>query len=182
MNRGVLLAAAAAAVLAVTPALAEFHGGARGFHGPPAHGFHGRPPSFHHGSGGRVFLHVWGPLFPPWSPYYAPYPVYAYPPPPAPPDEGWSAPPPDGDADDEAPLASYGLVQLRGIPDGAVIDLDGRFWLTASQLERRWLALPEGEHRLTVRLEGAEPIDRSIEVRAGKTEVVRLGPFPRAPA
>jgi hypothetical protein len=132
----------------------------------------------------------------PYYRYYAPYPLY-YPPYPVyypPPDEsGWGAPPgevpaePDAEktppaASDEAARASYGLVQLRGVPDGAAVELDGRFWLTATSLDERWLALPDGEHTLSVRVGDADPVVRRIEVRAGKTQVVRFGELPRPPA
>lgn len=146
----------------------------------------------HHGWGGpHVFF---GGVFAPYPypypyPYYAPYPVYAYPPPPtAPPpgDPGWGTPSQEperapGDAESSGPPdATYGLVQLRGIPDGASIDLDGRFWLRASDLDRRWLALPDGRHRITVHVGEARPVDRVLEVAPGKSQVVRLGPFARA--
>src|SRR5207245_6977486 len=75
-------------------------------------------------------------------PNYAPYPGYGYeyPPPPPPEEPGYEAgQEPQYGAQSEAPpeetqptpedaeRASYGLVQLRGVPDGAAVDLDGRF-------------------------------------------------------
>src|SRR5262249_50956439 len=84
------------------------------------------------------------------SPLYLP--PYAPPPPPPPP--GGSPPPPPPEQQYGGELSpppentervTYGLVQLRGVPDGAAVDLDGRFWLTATGLDKRWLALPEGE-------------------------------------
>jgi hypothetical protein len=63
---------------------------------------------------------------------------------------------------------------LRGVPDGAAVDLDGRFWLTAEDLDQRWLALPRGSHTLTVRVSGTRPIERRIEVKSGATQVVRF--------
>jgi len=162
---------------------------ARGFH-------HGG--GFHHGFGGpRVFI---GGAFGGWPypyaypyapypyPYYAPYPYpypypYSYPPPP-PDDSTWSAPPPaqeqGGEAESAAPDATYGLVQLHGVPDGAQIDLDGRFWLTAGDLDHRWLALPQGRHELRIRVGDANPVERRIDVAPGKTQVVRVGPLPRS--
>ncbi len=166
-----------------------------GFHGPPPHfhpGFHpGFRPGFRSHFGARVF--IGGAFWDPWyyyPPYYAPAP-YPYPPPP-PDDAGWSSPPPEEQtssaddqddreqpSDDDAARASYGLLQLHGIPDGAAVDLDGRFWMTAKRLDDRWLALPQGDHQLTVRVDGTTPVERSLNVTAGKTQVVRFGPFPR---
>jgi hypothetical protein len=40
-------------------------------------------------------------------------------------------------------------MQFRGIPDGAQIDLDDRFWLDAQGLDQRWLAIPDGRHTIT---------------------------------
>src|SRR5438067_1084614 len=82
-------------------------------------------------------------------------------------------------AREEAERASYGLVQLRGVPDGAAVDLDGRFWLKADGLDQRWLAVPHGEHTLAVRVRGSQPVERRVEVKPGKTSVVRFGPFPQ---
>jgi hypothetical protein len=65
-------------------------------------------------------------------------------------------------------------VQLRGVPDGADVDLDGRFWLAAEALATRWLALPEGEHVLTVRAAERDPIERRVVIVAGKTHIVRF--------
>src|SRR5579875_2420067 len=133
--------AAAALLLALggTPALAVMHGGhGGGFHGG---GFHG-PHVFIDGGfffGAPYFYDPFFYDYYPYPPYYGYYP----PPPPPPP------PPPDQEEEPEQepapePPASYGLVQLRGVPDGAAVDLDGRFWLTAAQLDQRWLGLPEG--------------------------------------
>ena len=148
-------------------------------------GFVGHRPFFHSGShfffdGGFFF----DPFFPYYYPYYLPYPVYP------PPDvEGWSEPPPEAEgepraesappASEEAERASYGLVQLRGVPDGAAVDLDGRFWLKADGLDQRWLAVPHGEHTVAVRVRGSQPVERRVEVKPGKTSVVRFGPFPQ---
>jgi hypothetical protein len=136
----------------------------------------------HHAYGLAPFvLHggvVLAPLPPPPPYWYWPYP----PPPedPAPPDR----PPPrerrarEPIEEDEDPLrASYGLLQLRGVPDGAAVDLDGRFWMTAASLERRWLAVPHGEHAITVYVEGKKPLERRVVVAAGRTHVVRVGPY-----
>jgi hypothetical protein len=98
---------------------------------------------------------------------------------PEPTEPAWgSSPPPSSSestsGDTAGARASYGLVQLRGIPDGAAIDLDGRFWLTARDLDERWLALPKGEHTLSVRVGENDPIVRQVDVRSGKTQVVRF--------
>jgi hypothetical protein len=133
------------------------------------------------------YYYPYGPYPYPYAyPYAYPYPVYV----PPPDDPGWGAPPADAPpparaesrppSPAAAPPASYGLVQLRGVPDGAAVDLDGRFWLTARALDGRWVALPDGEHTLAVRVEGAEPVVRRVDVRSGKTQVVRFGPFPGA--
>ena len=191
------------AVVVVTPgspAVVNAH--PHGFHGGGFGGGFGHGSGFHGSSHSHVFFRggvFFDPFFFPYSypyPYYDPYypyyaPYYApYPPPdayPPPDDEG--QPPPDaggGSLAENAPppedseRASYGLVQLRGVPDGAAVDLDGRFWLTANGLDQRWLAIPDGEHTVAVRVRGARAVERSVDVKAGKPNVVRFGPFPRA--
>jgi len=146
-------------------------------------------PSFYWGAGFAA-PYFWG-WWDPW-PTYVPYPVpYPYPVPA--PDPGWSyaPPPPAGGGEalppeagteqspppDDPERATYGLIQLRGVPDGANVDLDGRFWLAAARLDRRWLAVPRGTHTVTVRVEGKEPVERTIEVDAGESQVVRFGPY-----
>jgi hypothetical protein len=64
---------------------------------------------------------------------------------------------------------------LRGVPDGASIDLDGRFWMSADDLDQRWLALPEGEHVLAVRAREKDTVERRVVVKSGTTQVVRFG-------
>jgi len=149
---------------------------------------------FHGGHGPHVFFGG-GVFFDPfyyggyYYPYYGyPYPGYVYPPPP---DYTWSEPPPEegeqqaeappAESDEEASRATYGLVQLRGVPDGASVDLDGRFWLTARALDNRWLAMPRGEHTVTVRVRGGDSQDRRVDVKEGKNQVVRFGSFRHAP-
>ena len=182
MTRWLCAIAAAAVVLGmVGRADARGHGG---FH-------HGG--SFHGHSGARVFVGggiFLDPFYPyPYAypyPYYwppYPYPAYGYPPPPPSEDPGWSTAQEEpagepgrareADAGEER-SASYGLVQLHGVRDGASVDLDGRFWLTAQALDGRWLALPEGTHTITVRVRGAKPIERRVDVRPGTTRVVRF--------
>ena len=188
-----------ALVLALGPASSadaqrgfSHHGGGHGFGG---HGFGGHRPFFHGRS--HVFIDG-GFFFDPFFPYYYPYPYYApYPYPyPPPDDEGWGEPPPEAGSEpppeagsepraenappsrEEAEHASYGLVQLRGVPDGAAVDLDGRFWLTAERLDERWLAVPYGKHTLVVHARGSQPVEQRVEVKSGKTSVVRFGPFP----
>jgi hypothetical protein len=111
------------------------------------------------------------------------YPAYSPPPsayagstpPPASPDVAESEQVPSTESTGEdARRADYGLVSLHGVPDGAAVDLDGRFWLTADSLQQRWLALPRGAHTLTVRASGARVIERRIEVKAGSTQIVRF--------
>jgi hypothetical protein len=164
-------------VLVSGPAAANprFHGGG-GWHG--SRGWHGSP-GWHGGS--RVFVGIGGGYVYPY-PYWGSYPVYGYPYP-YPPPPPWYPEPPPGPTEQEqeqpsedASRASYGLVQLHGVPDGTSIDLDGRFWLVAEMLQVRWLALPEGEHTLTMRLDKGDPIERRVVVRAGKTHVVRFAP------
>ena len=173
------------------------HHGSFGGHGFGGHGFGGHGFGGHgfgrHGFGGHhshVFIDggfFFDPFFPYYYPYpyYAPYPVYPYPPPD---DEGWGEPPPEAEGEpraenappsrEETAHASYGLVQLRGVPDGAAVDLDGRFWLTAERLDERWLAVPYGKHTLVVHARGSQPVEQRVEVKPGKTSVVRFGPFP----
>jgi hypothetical protein len=162
---------------------AGWHGG--GWHGGGWHG-HGHG----HGFGPSVF--IGGSFFYPW--YYPAYPYYSYPYPysypygyayPPPDDSEWEAgaPPPSGGEDEQddesayadARSASYGLVQLRGVPDGASVDLDGREWLRADGLDQRWMALPHGEHVITVRVDNRAPQERRIVVKAGSSQTVRFG-------
>ena len=181
------IAALGLALVAAPARAGHWHGG--GWHGAPVHGCVPRTRVFIGGTFG------WDPFFAPY--FYYPYPSYypyymAYPAyPPAPPQEtAPGAPPGDQESGGDSPTATptppddarrvtYGLVQLRGVPDGAAIDLDGRFWLTATDLDKRRLALPEGEHQLTVRVDDAAPVARTIAVVAGKQQSVRLGPIPR---
>jgi hypothetical protein len=149
------------------------------FHGHGFVGSHRGPRVF---VGGSVFV---DPFFPYWYPYWPPYPypVYGYPPAPPPEEGDWTAAAeeqrsaeggaPEPSAEEER-SASYGLVQLQGVRDGASVDLDGRFWLTADALEQRWLALPEGTHTITVRARGAKPVERRVDVKPGSTRVVRF--------
>jgi hypothetical protein len=182
----------AGSVLALLVLASASSAGAGGHGGWRGHGrFHSHGPRvFIGGTFGFPLWPYYRPYYgPPYyaspyyaSPYYIPYPVYP-PPPPPPADPGASASPDDqaaAAADDDARTATYGLVQLRGVPDGAAVDLDGRFWIEANDLDRRWLALPNGRHTLTVRVAGAEPVERTLDVTAGRTSVVRVGPFPRA--
>jgi len=202
-RRGLAIAAAGAVLLLAPGAQARpmggfhggtFHGGA--FHGHPGHG----PIGVHHGFGSHVFFFGFSPFvvpyyYPyPYYPYsYYPYPYYPYPPPPPyaypseAPESGGSAaeeaPPQNQENEaEEARQANYGLVQLRGVPNGAAVDLDGRFWLRAENLGDRWLALPRGAHTLVVRAEGAEPVERRVEVASGKTQVVRFATPARGPS
>ncbi len=177
----------AAILILVTPPLAmAAHGG--GFHGG---GFHGG--GFRGGFFFGPFGYPYAYGYPYANPYAYPYPEY-YPPeyypseyyPPTSPYSG-SAPPPESPyagqgeqgpsaeaTPEDARRADYGLVSLHGVPDGAAVDLDGRFWLTAEALEQRWLALPRGAHTLTVHVSGARPIERRIQVKAGATQVLRF--------
>ena len=193
-----LFLAALALALALGPASSADAQRRGGFshHGSMGHGFGGHRPFFHSHPRSRFFIDggfFFDPFFfPYYYPYYAPYPVEPY----LPDDEGWgeppaeagSEPPPEAGSEpraenappsrEEAEHASYGLVQLRGVPDGAAVDLDGRFWLTAERLDERWLAVPYGEHTLVVHARGSQPVEQRVEVKAGKTSVVRFGPFP----
>ena len=171
-------------------------GGFSGHRGPaPGRGtFRGRGGS--HVFFGFGFPFVVDPFFYYPYPYYAPYPypAYGYPPPPPPEEPGSEAgeapgygepeaeaspPAEEQPSPEEAERANYGLVQLHGVPDGASVDLDGRFWMKAQGLASRWLALPRGPHTLTVRVEGREPAEQHVDVQPGKTQVVRFGPFAR---
>jgi len=60
------------------------------------------------------------------------------------------------------------------VPDGASVELDGRFWLTANDLDERWLALPNGEHRIAVTVRDAQPIVRTIHIVPGKSHVLKF--------
>jgi hypothetical protein len=157
----------------------------RGWRG--GHGWHGgHHHGFHHGGSDFFFFGSFGPTwYPGWPylyPYYAYYPYYWYPYPYAYPPVPYRAYDEDDYADvqEESPPpvdtepASYGLVRLDGVPDGAAVDLDGRFWLTADDLDERWLALPAGEHRIRVTVRDADPIDRSIRIVPGRSHVVKF--------
>jgi hypothetical protein len=154
------------------------HGGGGGHgHGGGGHGHgHGWSGGWHHHSDfGATFFY--GPWF--WDPYFFPYAPAYYPgdiPPPddadVPPPEsgGWST---EGDADN--PLdASYGLIRLAGVPDGATVELDGRYWMQAARLSERWLALPRGRHSITTRGPGGATQERRIDVEPGTTAVVQF--------
>ena len=181
-------------------------GGGHGMHGGMGGGFSGhRGPGPGHGSfrghgGSHLFFGFGFPFvvdpffyYPYAYPYYAPYPAYGYPPPPPPEEPGSEAgdqpygepeaeaspPAEEQPSPEEAQRATYGLVQLRGVPDGASVDLDGRFWMKAQGLASRWLALPRGSHTLTVHVEGREPAEKDVDVEPGKTQVLRFGPFTR---
>jgi PEGA domain len=91
-----------------------------------------------------------------------------------PPDQGYLADSPDAAGDD---YSSYGLIQLRGVPDAASVDLDGRHWLDGRNLGGRWLALPAGLHTISVRAEGYETVEQRVDVTAGRNQVVRIGPL-----
>lgn len=100
-------------------------------------------------------------------PEYAPAPEAEAPPP-------AEAPPSDDDG------ATYGLVQLREVPDGATIDLDQHPWVDAGDLRNlgdRWLALPAGMHSITVRAAGYAPAERRVDVASGRPQVVQIGPM-----
>ncbi len=80
----------------------------------------------------------------------------------------------DAAADDDS---SYGLIQLRGVPESATVDLDGRRWLDGRNLSGRWLALPAGFHTIAVRADGYEEYEQRIDVAAGRNRVVTVGPL-----
>jgi hypothetical protein len=172
-------------------------GGGGGWHstGHPIF-FHTVPHVFIGGGFGLPFFwpptyYGWGPAsaypYPYPYPYGYPYPYPGtYPPdyPPsdsggqsAPPDAG--SPPPEGSgaqADSQDP-GTYGLIQLRGVPDGASVFLDGRFWLVAHGLDGRWLALPDGQHTITVRMTGYQEVTTSLEVVPGTSRVFQIQPM-----
>jgi hypothetical protein len=202
VTRALLIVAVAVALAMPTPAPArEGRGGGRPAaahrgHVAPRHRWHGggrhhldrHRHHHHHFRGPRVFLYGgFGPYwYPGWGyrpyfyPYYPYYPAYPYPYPyagvPYPvEDEPDDEPPPPEDAD----TVSYGLIRLAGVPDGAEVELDGRFWLTAHDLDDRWLALPEGEHRLVVTREGRESIVRTVRIVPGRTHVLTFVTEPR---
>lgn len=173
MKRAALLFAAL--LLASGSAIAGGgHGGGHGGGGSHGHGW-GGGWHHHHSDFGATFFY--GPWF--WDPYFFPYaPAYypGYVPPPddtdAPPPEsgGWST---EGDADD--PLdASYGLVQLTGVPDGVTVELDGRHWMRAARLGERWLALPRGRHSITTRGADGKTQERRVDVEPGTKALVQF--------
>jgi hypothetical protein len=160
------------------------HGGARhGWHGGGWHGggHHHGSDFFFFGSFGPSWYPGW-PYRPYFYPYYAyswyPYP-YPYPPVPyrvyADDDDERDVPeesPPPADTEP----ASYGLIRLDGVPDGAAVELDGRLWLTADDLDERWMALPKGDHRIAVTVGDARPVVRTIRIVPGRTHVLKFDP------
>ena len=171
MRATLALALALALVVAgVGPAVAGRGGHRHGHHRHHRFGFYG--------SYGPYWYPGWGwyrPSFYPYA-YYYPYyyPAYPYPPSRVPDriddDDRADLPPPD-----EMEKASYGLLKLDGVRDGTAVELDGRFWLTARDLDDRWLALPEGEHRIAVRVGEGETIERTIRIVPGRTHVLKFG-------
>jgi hypothetical protein len=164
------------------------HGGGWHGHGHHGHGHHGH--GHFHGSfwGPSVAIGgYWDPFWPRYYPYpyYYPYPApYPYPvyPPPAETDDRYAREeerqrPRSGSSEERTRPASYGLIQVRGVPDGAQIDLDDEFWLEARDLDNAWMAISEGRHSITVRVDGNEPVKREVEMRAGAKQIVKFGPF-----
>ena len=187
--------------LAGPVAAAHSSGGhAGGYHG----GYHGGWHGGWHGSHGHVFVtggvffdpfwfgYPYAPYYYYPYPYYGYYPYYGpgdypapgqYPDYPPPAEEGAENAPPPGEppggaiaeaAPQSAPIPTYGLVQLRGVPNGSAVDLDGRYWLTADSLDNRWLALPEGSHTVMVHLSDGTSIRRTVDVKPGGSLVVRF--------
>jgi hypothetical protein len=155
------------------------HGGRHGGHHHHSH--HGSDFFFFGGSFGPYWYPGWGWPYRPYYPYYAySYPYWGYPYPYYPPvpyrvedDDYRDAPQASAPPADEAP-ASYGLIRLDGVPNGAAVELDGRFWLTADDLDDRWMALPQGEHRIAVTVGDAEPLVRTIRIVPGRRHVLKL--------
>ena len=69
------------------------------------------------------------------------------------------------------------MIQLRGVPDGATVDLDGRRWIDGRNLTDRWLALPAGPHTISVHAAGYDTFEQRIDVTPGRNQVVRIGPL-----
>ena len=164
-------------------------GGKGGWHGGHGHHHHGGSRFYYYGGYGPWWYPGWGWYRPyyysywypyyPYSYWYPYYPAYSYPSYPAP----WSREPeyPDDDVaradtprSDDVEPASYGLLKLEGVRDGASVDLDGRFWLTADDLDDRWMALPKGEHRIAVRVDEGTPMERTIRIVPGRTHVLKF--------
>ena len=168
----------------------QWHGGGHGHGGGSWHGHgHGH---FHGGWGPSIFIGgYWDPFWPGYYPYpyyYGyPYPYpYSYPyyPPAAETDDRYARDqarePPPAEAPAQSALpASYGLIQIRGVPNGAQIDLDDRFWLEARDIDDKWMAISEGRHAITVRVDGSDPVTREVEMRPGAKQVIKFGPFRR---
>jgi hypothetical protein len=165
-------------------------GGWHGGHGGQGghHGHHHGSSTFFFGSFGPYWYPGWGWPYRPYYPYYGyyypywgGYPYSYYPPPPNYPpapyrvedDEYPDVPEASAPPVDEAP-ASYGLIRLDGVPNGAAVELDGRFWLTADDLDDRWMALPAGEHRIAVTVGDAEPLVRTIRIVPGRSHVLKF--------
>jgi len=200
-GRLLLVIAAFVVMLAREPAVAAHGGGggggghgmhaAGGWHhsGWGGHGWHGHGPHVFIDGGfffgaplGWGWPYFYGDPYYPYPPAYvyppygaAPYSYYPPPPPPEETEQEAEVAPPEGGASAPTAPATYGLVRLRGVRDGASVDLDGRFWLTADRLKDRWLALPEGTHTITVRDGDAPPVTRQVAVSAGENLTLDLG-------
>jgi hypothetical protein len=183
-----------------------WHGGWYPHGGYYAHGYYPHNRVFIVPGGPGVFFGggwpYYGYPYPYYYPYSYPYPYYGYPttyPPPAsypggqyppdqqyPPDSGAppppdaGAPPPPDEPEGSAPPpagSSYGYVQLHSVPEDATVDLDGRFWVDARQLDERWLPVTPGAHTITVRPRDGSPLDRRVDVPAGASQVISLDSF-----
>lgn len=72
---------------------------------------------------------------------------------------------------------THGTYRLRTFPAGAKVWVDGELKVDATPAT---LLLPAGTYRLKIQLEGAEPLEKTIEIEAGEAEDVTLT-IPRPP-
>jgi hypothetical protein len=164
------------------------HGGGSWGHASPGHpvSCHRTPRVFIGGGFGFPFFwpaYSFGYDFGPAYPYGDDLSVYPFPgtyvPGYPPGDWGAQSTPTDAGSltPDNAELqddGSYGLVQLHGVPDGATVYLDGRFWLVAHGLDGRWLALAGGSHAIAVRLSGYQDASADVDIVPGSNRVVEI--------
>ncbi|MGE0362104.1 MAG: PEGA domain-containing protein [Vicinamibacterales bacterium] len=82
----------------------------------------------------------------------------------------YGGPPPIGP--DRA--AAFGTLAIRVQPAEATLLVDGEEWSAPGGGERLLIELAEGTHDIEVRLDGAAPYRRTVEVRAGRTTTLNV--------
>jgi PEGA domain len=81
-------------------------------------------------------------------------------------------PAPPSDAPDRA--GDFGALALRVQPAGAEVHVDGERWEGTDGADRLVIQLPEGEHRIEVRLQGFAAYSSTVRVRRGETTALNV--------